>query len=394
MKDSHLSRRAITTWIVAAATAGALALYGHGRNAGIAPGDPQAKGGPALETVGMSVRVTTPTTTTFERAIAATGTVNARDELIIGSDAAGIRLVEVLVDVGCVVRKGQLLARGDDTLLLAQLAQQTALVRQAEAEAVQANDKLERAERLKGTGVYSLETVQARHTAALAAAARLDLAVAQRQEMQVKLAHTRIVAPAAGVISRRSATVGAVVQAGPELFRLIRDGELEWRAELPGHSLAMVETGSPVRIQRDDGRTIEARVRLVAPTIDPATRNGQVHVMLPRTVALKAGAHARGEILIANTQALAIPEASVLSRDGYSYVYLVGTDAIARLARIETGSRRLGMVEVRAGLKPDTRVVTTGAGFVKDGELVRIAPVQPIDTAGSESGTNPGGGQS
>jgi len=100
-----------------------------------------------------------------------------------------------------------------------------------------------------------------------------------------------------------------------------------------------------------------------------------VHVALPRGAALKAGGHARGEILINNAQALAVPESSVLTRDGYPFVYTVGQDHIARLTKIETGVRQQGLVEVSAGLRPEARVIGTGAGFVKDGDLVRVAPM-------------------
>ncbi len=323
----------------------------------------------------ITVNVVEPASATFARQVAATGTISPRDELLIGSDATGVRLTEVLVDVGSLVTKGQLLARGDDAQLQAQLAQQIAQVKQAEAEATQADANLERAEGLKDSGVYSVETVQTRRTSAASASAKLELAIAQRRELEIKIAHTRVHAPAAGVISKRAATVGAVVQQGTELFRLIKDGQLEWRAELPNHSLAKIQEGTPARILLDDGRAIEASVRLVAPTIDAQTRNGQVHVALPRGAGLKAGAHARGEILINNAQALSLPESSVLTRDGYPYVYTVGADQVARLTKIETGARQQGLVEVSAGLKPEARVIGTGAGFVKDGDLVRVAPM-------------------
>jgi hypothetical protein len=112
---------------------------------------------------------------------------------------------------------------------------------------------------------------------------------------------------------------------------------------------------------------------MVAPTIDAGTRNGLLHVTLPAGAPVKAGGHLRGEILVNSAEGLALPESSVLTRDGYSYVYVVGTDDVARLARIETGGRQHGMVEVLAGLPAGARVVNTGAGFVKDGDLVRVA---------------------
>jgi RND family efflux transporter MFP subunit len=335
--------------------------------------DSSAKGQPTQKP-STTVSVVAPEQTSFERAIAATGTIAARDELIVGSDASGVRLTEVLVDVGSTVRRGQLLARADDAQLRAQLAQQEATIKSAQADLTQAQLNLDRAERLKDSGVYSVEAHQTRRTAVLAASARLDLAAAQKRELEVKIGYTRVLAPAAGVVSKKLATVGMVVQPGAELFRMIRDGELEWLAELPTHSIVQVQPGVNVSIALDDGRTMDGTVRLVAPTIDANTRNGLVHVSLPRNAGFKPGAHARGEIRIGTVQAFALPESSVLIRDGYPFVYVVDGEHIARLVKIETGARQRGFVEVSGGLKPGARVVATGAGFVKDGDLVRVAP--------------------
>jgi HlyD family secretion protein len=201
------------------------------------------------------------------------------------------------------------------------------------------------------------------------------LAQAQQRELEVRIAHTQVHAPAAGVISARSASVGLVMNPGAELFRLIRDEQIEWRAELPEHALAQVQAGAAARIVLDDGRAIEGRVRLVAPTIDTRSRNGLVYVALPPGAPLKAGGHARGEIVIAQAPMLTLPEAVVFSRDGTQFVYVVGDDQKARLTRIHTGARQRGLVEVSGGLEPGARVVATGAGFVKDGERVRtVAP--------------------
>ena len=363
-----LSSRKVLAVSATAIALSAAAWFFEGRHSSAASEPTPAR------TASMTVGVVSPSETRFDRAIAATGTVTPRDELIIGSDASGVRLTEVLVEIGSVVEKGQLLARADDAQLRAQLAQQDALVKQAQVELAQAQANFERAERLKDSGVYSTETAETRKTSALAAKAKLDLALAQRRELEVKIGYTRVTAPSAGVISKKSATVGAVVQPGVEMFRLIRDGQLEWLAELPNHSISRVQPGSPVRLALDDGRTIEAKVRMLAPTIDTNTRNGLVHVALPKGTPLKAGSHARGEILVDNARALAIPESSVLTRDGYPFVYVVGADEVARIAKIQTGARQRGLVEVTTGLAPDARVVGTGAGFVKDGDLVRVAP--------------------
>ena len=362
------SRRSLAIGVgVIALSAAAFMLSGHDSSAA-------TKNNPARPAATLTVDLVAPSQMTFDRAIAATGTVSPRDELIIGSDAAGVRLTEVFVEVGSIVEKGQLLARADDAQLRAQLAQQDALVKQAQVELTQAQANFDRAEKLKDSGVYSVETAETRKTSALSAKAKLELALAQRRELEVKIGYTRVVAPASGIISKKSATVGAVVQSGAEMFRLIKDGQLEWLAELPNHSISRVRPGSSVRVILDDGQSVEARVRMLAPTIDANTRNGLVYVTLPKSAPFKSGSHARGEILIDYSRAIAIPESSVLTRDGYSFVYTVGEDQVAHAIKIETGGRQHGLVEVTAGLQPEARVVGTGAGFVKDGDLVRVSP--------------------
>jgi len=384
----RFTRRQQIAAVAAAALLGATALTLAGRGNPAASTPATTSSVPAAS---LTVGVTTPQTTTLARTLAASGSIAAKDELVIGSDATGVRLMEVRVDVGSVVRRGQLLARGDDAQLQAQHEQQEAQVRQARAELAQAESNLERAERVRDSGVYSVEAVQTRRTAAEAASARLQLAQAQRRELEVRIAHTRVLAPADGVIAKRSATVGAVVQPGLELFRLIRDEQLEWLAELPAHSLAHVQPGAPVRVALDDGRSVEGTVRLVEPTIDPHNRNGVVRVTLPRGTPLKAGGHANGEITTAQSAMLTLPESVVFTRDGQAYVYVVhvlGDGGVAQLTRIGTGMHQRGLVEVTGGVKPGMPVVATGAGFVKDGERVRISNEAAQATQGAQP--NPG----
>ena len=173
-------------------------------------------------------------------------------------------------------------------------------MKQAEVERAQADANFERAEHVRDSGLYSVERCRrGARRRGLAARAKLDLARAQRRELEVRIAQTRVLAPAAGVISSRGASVGAVVQPGLELFRLIRDDRLDWMAELPEPAIAQVRVGAPVGIRGSDGTTIHAIVRLVAPTIDPRTRSGLVHVAVPPGAALRAGGHAGGEIVVA-----------------------------------------------------------------------------------------------
>src|SRR6185295_12289829 len=348
-RECSMKKRVLVLSIAAIVSAGAgVALYSS---------RPSAAQRPAAPVASITVEAISPEIHTFSRTVAATGTITARDELVIGSDASGVRLLEVLVDVGSPVRKGQLLARADDAQLRAQLAQQAAQVKQAQAENAQAIANLERAERL--TDFFSVETVQTRRTSAATASARMDLAIAQLAELQVKVAQTRVLAPVDGVISRKSATVGAVVQPGNELFRLIREGELEWRAELPSHSIAQIRQGAIARIWLDNGDSLYSTVRMVAPTMDTSTRNGLVYVSLSSNPALRAGAYARGEILLQQAEALSVPENALVTRDGNSFVFAL-EDSTARLVHVVTGTRQGGRVEISDGLRPQDRLVGKG----------------------------------
>jgi RND family efflux transporter MFP subunit len=356
------------------AAIGAVVLLAGGAALALLGRDSVSAPRPETAAPSLTVSLTMPQNTTLSRSVAASGSVSPRDELVIGSDATGVRLMEVLVDVGSRVRKGQLLARGDDAQLQAQHAQQQAQIKQARAELVQAEANLQRAEKVRDSGLYSEEALEQRRTTVDSASAKLELAQAQLRETTVRIAHTRVVAPSDGVVAKRTATVGAVMQSNVELFRLIRDGQLEWQAELPAQSMALVKPGSEAVIKLDDGRTVRASVRLVAPTIDTRSRNGMVYVSLPANAPLVAGTHANGEIIVASASVMSLPEGVVFDRDGQSFVWAVGNDAVARALRIETGTRQNGVVEVTGGLPSGTRVIGTGAGFVKDGERVRIAP--------------------
>jgi RND family efflux transporter MFP subunit len=194
---------------------------------------------------------------------------------------------------------------------------------------------------------------------------------------QVRLAQTQVQASDDGIISARTATVGAVVSAGQELFRLIRQGRLEWRAEVPSGDLATLQPGMPVRVTPAGGQPVTGRLRIVAPTVDTATRNGLVYVDLPQPGAARAGMFARGEFGVGNTPATTLPQGAVLLRDGFSYVFQVGADNKVSQVKVTVG-RRLGeRIEITAGLDSAARVVASGAGFLGDGDTVRVVAAAP-----------------
>lgn len=188
----------------------------------------------------------------------------------------------------------------------------------------------------------------------------------------MRLAQTRIVAPDEGVISARSATVGAVVQPGQELFRLIRKERLEWRAEVAAAELARIRAGQKVQVTPAGGSAVAGVVRMVAPTVDAATRNGLVYVDLPQPGAARAGMFARGEFAVGEREGMTLPQNAVVLRDGLHWVFQLGADNKVQQRKVSVGTRIGERIEITGGLPAGARVAADGAGFLADGDTVRV----------------------
>ncbi|MBX3603833.1 MAG: efflux RND transporter periplasmic adaptor subunit [Piscinibacter sp.] len=334
----------------------------------------------------LTVTVTQPQTASMTLKIAANGNVAAWQEASIGTEANGLRLADVKVNVGDVVRRGQVLATFAPDTIAAELAQTRAAVAEAEAMLAEASANAQRARELQATGALSAQQINQYLTAERTAQARLDAQRAAAKTMQLRLAQTQVLAPDAGVISARSATVGAVLPAGQELFRLIRGGRLEWRAEVAAADLAQIKPGQRVTLTPAGGSPVVGKVRMLAPTVDAATRNGLVYVDLPDPGAARAGMFARGDFEIGTAQGLSLPQSAVQLRDGFSYVLQVGADSKVTQTKVSVGRRWADRVEITGGLDKAARVVASGGGFLGDGDTVRVvdaAPAVPQKTASS-----------
>jgi HlyD family secretion protein len=327
----------------------------------------------------------------------------AREEIVVGTEVDGLRIVEILADVGDRVEKGQVLARLDSTMLRTQLAQNSSAIAMAEAEIAQvkasiaetkateaeAMDALKRAQTLGVTGAASpvqlLATgTQAKVAAARATAAEENLRVAiageafaeaQRSEIELKIARTELKAPAAGTISHRTARVGAVTSTvGEPLFRLIRNSEIEFDAEVPETVLPQIVPGQSVEVWLSGvSEAIAGHVRLVDPTVDKISRLGRVAVALSPHPDMRVGVFARGNINLGTRQAVTVPLSAVLFGKDGAYVQLATSDVV-EIRNVETGFKGGTRVEIVNGLMEGQEVVARAAAFVRPGE--RIMPVR------------------
>jgi RND family efflux transporter MFP subunit len=320
----------------------------------------------------LTVSLTTPQKLDWPLVLPANGNVVAWQEAVIGAEIANYRITEVRVQVGDKVKKGQVLARIASDTVASELAEARASVAELEASATEAKGNAERAKELKEKGFYSSQLNTQYQTSLHTAQARLAAARARQQGADLKVSKTAVLAPDDGVISARSATVGSLTQTGQELFRLIRGGRLEWRAEVPSADLAKVKAGVVAILTAPGGETVKGAVRAVSPSVDPQTRNGLVYVDLPATSAVRAGMFARGEFELAQSPALTLPQSAVVLREGFGYIFrMEGEDRVAQ-AKVALG-RRLGeRIEILSGLDGTARVVATGAGFLADGDVVKV----------------------
>lgn len=307
------------------------------------------------------------------RAVSASGTVHPWQELPIGAETGGAAVVALFVDEGDTVRSGQPLAQLNDRVLRAQLAQQEAAVAEAHATLVEAKANLDRAEEMRRKDATSAQSLDARRAAQATASARLAVAEAGRAETAARLAQLRIAAPADGYVSSRTIEIGQVVAAGQELFRIVRDGRLELHAEVPETELARLSEGQVARVSADGAGEIAASVRLVAPSVDRRTRMGIVHLALPSSSGLRPGMYARAEISLGQAPALVVPQAAVIFREGRAGVFVVDAAGVAAFRPVETGARFGKDVEITGGLEAGLHVATEGAGFLEDGDRVRVA---------------------
>lgn len=332
----------------------------------------------------LTVTVTSPQPASVPLKIAANGNIAAWQEASVGTEANGLRLADVKVNVGDVVKRGQVLATFTPDTIAAELAQTRAAVAEAEATLAEASANAQRARELQATGALSAQQINQYLTAERTAQARLEAQRAATKTQQLRLAQTQVRAPDNGVISARSATVGAVLPAGQELFRLIRGGRLEWRAEVSAADLAQLSPGVAAAVTPAGGSPIVGKVRMVAPTVDPATRNGIVYVDLPQHGTARAGMFARGEFEIGQAQGLSLPQSAVLLREGFSYVLQVGPDSKVQQLKVSTGRRWGDRIEITGGIERNARVVAAGGGFLGDGDLVRVVDAAPAVPAAAQ----------
>jgi RND family efflux transporter MFP subunit len=326
----------------------------------------------AAATPAMAVTVIPARVQEIPREIRVSGPVAAREEMQLGVELSGQRVTGLYVDVGDFVHRGQVLLELDARALDSELRQVEASYREAQAAAGLAQANLRRAEPLLREKYISAGQVDELRAARDQANARAATARAALDAAKLRRSYAELRAPDDGIVSKRSVQPGQIVAAGTELIGLIRDGRLEWRAELADAELAAVNVGDPVAVRAPDGHDVEGEVRAVPPGVDAATRTGTIYADLPEPDGLRTGAYLPGRILVGNAKALEVPATAIVQRDGNAYVFTVDAKGVAHRVRVRTGTSTAGVVEVLDGLATGAQVVDRGAGFLGDGDTVHV----------------------
>lgn len=336
---------------------------------------------PATSKPALTVSTVQPMMRELPLRLPANGSITAWQEAIIGSEANGLRLVSVNANVGDKVAKGEVLASFATEQVGAEVAQAQASLLEAQANAQDAAMNADKARTLQASGALSEQQINQYTTLDKSAKARLEVAQAALAVQQVRLKQTSVLAPDSGVISSRSATLGAVVGNGVELFKMIRGGRLEWRAEVTSTEMAGIKPGAQVMVTAASGAQVVGKTRMIAPTVDSTSRNGLVYVDLPFHANIKAGMYAKGEFVLGTSNVLSLPQQALVLRDGFTYAMRLEPGNKISQVKLQTGRRAGDTVEVLQGAKVGEQFVASGAAFLADGDTVKVVAAPAAETA-------------
>jgi RND family efflux transporter MFP subunit len=340
----------------------------------------------------LTITVTHPESTSIASSFGANGNIVAWQEALIGAEVGGLRIAEVRVNVGDTVKKDDVLATFATETVAADLAVQKAQEAEAAAALADARANAARVRTLKDSGALSAQQVNQYLTAEQTAQARLEAARAMVKVQELRLRNTQVRAPDDGVISSRQATVGAVVPSGTELFRMVRQNRLEWRAEVTSEELRLIRVGMQASVVPasfgPETPPLKGTVRMIAPTVDAQARTAVVYVDLPSGMTdeppVRAGMFATGRFNLGNTSGLTLPQESVVMRDGFAYVFKVGADNRVSQVKVKLGRRIDRRVEILSDVSPSDTIAESGAGFLTNADLVSVR-----NTANTAPATSP-----
>lgn len=324
----------------------------------------------------LSVEVTRPQAVQWPMTLVLNGSIYPWQEALVSAEISDLRIRQVLVDVGAQVSKGQPLVLLADETVKADLQKQLATVEKDKAALAEARSNADRAQEIRDSGALSAQKINEYMIALQTAKANLALSEAELENQKIRIRQTQVVAPDDGVVSSRSANLGNVVSAGTELFKLIRQGRIEWRGEVNADQQTALHAGQTVNLNLPGGKVVAGKVRLISPTVDNNTRNALVYADIPKNSA-KPGMYVQGTVDIGQQRGLAVPLSAVTYRDGFAYVFAVSASDAQGMSKItqrkvQTGRTHGEQIEILNGIDAESSLVLSGGAFLNDGDTVKI----------------------
>ena len=329
----------------------------------------------------LTVRLIHPQQRDWNSSIRATGVLAAWQEAVIAAETGSLRITTVQADVGSQVKRGDVLATLDTAAVQADIAKHEAVVAQMQAALSQAKSDADRARVVKTSGSLSEQAVTQYLVAEQTAQANLASAQADLLNDRIRLKQTDVRAVDDGMISSRSALLGNVVSTGSELFRMVRQNRIEWRAEVSPTQLAGIVPGQPASVTLPGGNAVQGKVRIVSPTLSNDTRLAVIYIDVPNAPGVKAGVYSSGSITTGRLSAMTLPASAVVARDGQRYVFTVAPNSSqVKQVQVSVGRQQGDLIEVTHGLSADAAVVESGGAFLGDGDMVTLAQPRPAPT--------------
>ncbi|MEP7246177.1 MAG: efflux RND transporter periplasmic adaptor subunit [Gammaproteobacteria bacterium] len=325
------------------------------------------------------VSVIAPGVKSVKSTVSFNGTIHARYDMPISPEGESGRVIAVMVEAGDRVKRGQLLARLDESVLRPQLNRLAASLEESKAQASLSAAEYRRAQGVEAAGALSAEEIARRQAAAVTDQAKVKVAAAMLAEQAARLAKTQIRAPSDGIVLTRSAEVGQTASPGGEpLFRLARDGEMEMRGQVAERDLAALSMDQGAQIYLTGiAKPFQGKVRLLGAIIDPQTRLGDIRISLAPSPLIRPGAFAQGEVIVSTAQRPVLPQTAVLSDAAGTYVLVVGDDSKAKRRAVRVSDTTAEGLVISEGLIGNERVITTAGAFLRAGEQVKVVEAKP-----------------
>ena len=283
------------------------------------------------------------------------GTIQAKLHATLEAKVSG-RIDKMPVLLGQAVKAGELVARLDAAEIKARMEQAEAGLQQAERD-------------WKRTSAL-FDQQAATRSDYDAADSRYRLAKAAVAEAQAMMGYVEILAPFAGVVTKKWADVGDLAAPGKPLIGIEDPSMLQLEADVPDAIASSIQQNARLAIQVDSLKgELAGTVMEIAPTADPASRTFRVKLDLPQTAGLRSGRFARLIVPVGESNSVRVPTSAVVVRGQLEIVFVV-TDQRAQLHLVKTGRTIGDEIEILAGLNSGESVVVGGAALLTDGQPV------------------------